>query len=145
MTVPRHAVVQELISLMNKDRAAHHAAPLSLDSVQSQCSLQHAKHMAAQDFISHDQFPSDLCTPHALAGENVGVASGDPLAGAAQLDALMMAEGPCPRAGCPGNQFEQHGHYLNIINKRYTRVGIGVYVSGGSVWITEDFTDGKSQ
>jgi hypothetical protein len=99
--------------------------------------------MAAQDFISHDDFPSDICTAHVWAGENVGVAPGDPLAGAAELHQMMMAEGPCPDAGCPGGEFEQHGHYLNLVNKRYSRVGIGVYVSGGQVWITEDFTGGK--
>jgi uncharacterized protein YkwD len=137
------AVVRELIGLINKDRAAHHAGPLALDGAQSRCSLRHTKHMAAQDYISHDDFPSDICTAHVWAGENVGVAPGDPVAGAAELEQMMMAEGPCPDSGCPKGEFEQHGHYLNLINKRYTRVGIGVYVSGGQVWITEDFTGGK--
>lgn len=99
--------------------------------------------MAAQDFISHDDFPSDVCTPHAWAGENVGVVGGNPLTGAAALEQEMMAEGPCPHAGCPYGEFEQHGHYINLISRRFTRVGIGVYFSGGEVWITEDFTDGR--
>jgi uncharacterized protein YkwD len=137
------AVVQELIGLINKDRAAHHRKPLTLDSAQSQCSLRHTKHMAAQDFISHDDFPSDVCTPHVWVGENVGVAPGDPVSGAAELEQMMMAEGPCPDAGCPHGEFEQHGHYLNLTSKRFTRVGIGAYISGGQVWITEDFTGGK--
>lgn len=137
------AVVQELFGLINRDRAAHHRKPLALDSVQSQCSLRHTKHMAAQDFISHDDFPSDICTPHLWIGENVGVAPGDALSGAALLEQMMMGEGPCPDAGCPGGEFEQHGHYLNLISKRFTRVGIGAYISGGQVWITEDFTGGK--
>ncbi len=138
------AVVYELMKLINKHRAAHHVAPLTLDRAQSTCSMRHAKHMAAQDFISHDDFPSDVCTPHAWAGENVGEAAGNPLTGAAALDRDMMAEGPCPDVGCPNGEFEQHGHYLNLINRRYTRVGIGVCISRGQVWISEDFTDGRN-
>jgi uncharacterized protein YkwD len=140
----RSQVRNELITLINQDRAAHHAAPLALDAAQSKCSLKHAEHMAAQDYISHDDFPSDVCTPHVYTGENVGMEPGDPMAGAAELDRLMMAEGPCPHKGCPGGEFEQHGHYLNIISRRYTRVGIGVYIARGDVWITEDFTDGRT-
>jgi uncharacterized protein YkwD len=143
-TPTARAVVHKLIRLINKDRAAHHVGPLVLDRVQSTCSLRHAKHMAAQDFISHDDFPSDVCTPHVYAGENVGEAGGNPLAGATALHQEMMAEGPCPDAGCPNGEFEQHGHYLNLINRRYTRVGIGVCISRGQIWVTEDFTDGHN-
>lgn len=137
------SVAHKLIALINADRAAHHAAPLVLDRLQSRCSLKHARHMASRNVLSHDQFPSDICTPHTWAGENVGVAPGDPVAGAEALERSMMAEGPCPDRGCPDGEFEQHGHYLNLISRKYTRIGIGVYIADGSVWIAEDFTDGK--
>ena len=101
--------------------------------------------MATQGTISHDQFPADICTPHEYMAENVGMATGDPIAAVAEINTLMMNEGPCPQKGCPGMEIEQHGHYVNLMSAQYTRIGIGVYVaSNGSVWLTEDFTDGKS-
>jgi hypothetical protein len=52
---------------------------------------------------------------------------------------MMMNEGPCPHKGCPKGELAAHGHYLNLINPTFTRVGIGLTVQGSSVWLTEDF------
>jgi uncharacterized protein YkwD len=96
--------------------------------------------MAKLGYISHDQFPHDVCTAYTRVGENVGVGSGQVGPALQMLEAMMMAEGPCPHRGCPGTEFQMHGHYLNLVDSRYTRIGIGVYVQNGSVWLTEDFT-----
>jgi uncharacterized protein YkwD len=113
---------------------------LVLDFHQSVCSLKHSRHMASEGFISHDQFPADLCSTYALAGENVGEAPGDPDTAVLVLHRLMMKEGPCPHRTCTTRDLAAHGHYLNLINPSYRRVGIGVYVRAGTTWLTEDFT-----
>jgi hypothetical protein len=96
--------------------------------------------MATLNSLSHDQFPADVCIPHAAAGENVGVASGADVTTLIQIHRLMMAEGPCPDAGCPDFEFANHGHYVNLMSPSFKRIGIGVAVSNGTTWLTEDFT-----
>ncbi len=96
--------------------------------------------MATMGAISHDQFPSDICVRHVLAGENVGFDYGDPTAAVLDLHRLMMAEGPCPRKRCTAAQAETHGHYLNLTNPSFKRVGIGIVLKGEYLWLTENFT-----
>ncbi|HLJ65814.1 MAG TPA: hypothetical protein VKX16_00465 [Chloroflexota bacterium] len=128
-----------LLALLNQDRARYHVGPLLLDEVQSdgtrRCigALGHSRHMAAQGQISHDDFPSDICGPHQLAGENVGVAQGwSEFFSLHRLDRMMMAEGS-PRPGCTGT------HACNIINPGFRTVGIGIVKIGSAFWLTEDF------
>src|SRR5947209_2307508 len=83
--------------------------PFTTDATLSRCSLSHSRHMAQEGYISHDQFPSDVCGPHSEAGENVGVVSLS-TNGALTLHRTMMDEGPCPNTGCPGAEHEAHGH-----------------------------------
>lgn len=130
-----------LLKAINKDRAAHHIAPLALSSTESKCSLKHSRHMASMQMLSHDQFPADICVPHLAASENVGVAMGDLATSLETIHHTMMAEGPCPHHACPGDEFHLHGHYVNLINSLYRHIGIGIYSQNGTVWLTEDFTD----
>lgn len=39
----------------------------------------------------------------------------------------------------PGADYAKHGHYINMTNTRYTKVGCGFHVDSGSVWINMDF------
>ena len=96
--------------------------------------------MAINRRISHDQFPADVCVPHIFAGENVGFDYESPTGAVVQLNELMMQEGPCKASTCSGVSYERHGHYLNLLNPRFRRVGIGLVVKNGGTWLTEDFT-----
>lgn len=135
------SVVAALLVAINKDRAKHHAAPLVLDPKQSACSRRHSLHMASLDALSHDQFPADVCIKHTWTAENVGTEDADQMTAAMGMHQAMMDEGPCPHRGCPNGEFEAHGHYVNLINPRYTHVGIGLAWTGTALWLTEDFTD----
>jgi len=134
-----HASVLSLLATINGDRAALRLAPLVLDSRQSRCSKQHSKHMAGMNAISHDQFPADICVNHQTSGENVGTAPANPADALLTLNQMMIAEGPCP-GSCSSSVWEQHAHYLNLMNAAFHHVGLGVYVQGGRTWLTEDFT-----
>jgi uncharacterized protein YkwD len=130
-----------LLAAINEGRAAHGLQALTFDRRQSKCSRDHSKHMALQGQISHDQFPADVCVPHTYAAENVGEDPQSSVGNAVlELHRLMMDEGPCATTGCTGTAYEQHGHYLNLVNPRYKRVGIGIVVTHGATWLTEDFT-----
>lgn len=39
----------------------------------------------------------------------------------------------------PGTDFSKHGHYINMTNKTYKKVGCGFSVKEGSIWINMDF------
>lgn len=116
-------------------------APLTLDMTQStgtsSCigAYGHSLHMAQVGFISHDQFPQDICGyGHTVfnGAENVGMdSSGDELHELHVIHDLMMTEPYSP--GCSGN------HVCNILSPYYTSVGIGIYYSGNTTWLTEDF------
>jgi len=130
-----------LLAAINEGRAAHGLSALSLDPRQSKCSRAHSMHMALQGQISHDQFPADICVPHTYVAENVGEdPQGSVSVAVLELQRLMMDEGPCATSACSGAQYEQHGHYMNLINPRYKHVGIGIVVRNGATWLTEDFT-----
>ena len=127
------AYQQQLLNLINGSRAGAGLSPLTLSAVQSagtaSCigSYGHSVHMAQVGQISHDQFPQDICIPWSAAGENVGEASGSESAAIQTLHQGMMNEGP------------SGGHYQNIMSTAFTTVGIGLYYSGNTLWLTEDF------
>jgi uncharacterized protein YkwD len=60
--------------------------------------------------------------------ENLGCPSGDPSRGAVATQLFFQSEKPY-----------NGGHYVNLMNAAYTRVGIGVWVHQGSVRIVTDF------
>ena len=95
--------------------------------------------MAQLGYISHDQFPADLCVRHTIAGENVGAAYGNPRDAIPFLHSTMLKEGPCIHQPCSLGEFAAHGHYTNLVNPQYTRLGIGIYSKNGITWLTEDF------
>lgn len=132
-------VAKQLLAVINADRAKLHVPSLVLDSQQSTCSKRHSVHMAVMGTIAHDQFPSDICVAHTIAGENVGYSGGDPLTAVMTLNTSMMNEGPCPDKPCPPSEFHEHGHYMNLVNPAYKHIGIGIVVRDTTVWLTEDF------
>lgn len=134
------AATKALVKAINADRAMRHVPALSLDKRQSACSLRHSAHMAAAGVISHDQFPADICVKYLSAGENVGQGVGDPTSAVLQLHRQMMAEGPCPHNPCTNAEFAVHGHYLNLVSRSFRHIGIGIVVTGNTVWLTENFT-----
>lgn len=127
---------------MNQERFQAGVQPLALDTVTSAgtntCigSIGHSKHMAAVGYISHDQFPADVCVRWSTVGENVGENySGNELTDLQTMHHEMMSE-THTAAYCKAYD----NHACNILNANYVQVGIGIYVSNGTTWLTEDFT-----
>jgi uncharacterized protein YkwD len=127
------AYEQQLLGLINASRASAGLRPYTFSSAQSSgnanCvgSYGHSVHMQQVGYISHDQFPQDICIPWSAAGENVGEASGTESQVIQTLHRQMMNEGP------------SGGHYQNIMSTQFTTIGIGLYYVNGVLWLTEDF------
>jgi uncharacterized protein YkwD len=60
--------------------------------------------------------------------ENLGCRSGDPYAAVLGSHLFFQSE-----------QSYNGGHYVNLMNAKYDRVGLGVWVSGGRVRLVVDF------
>ncbi len=110
-------------------------APLVYDaSIAAKVARPYAKYLAERGACDHflDGNPG---TRLARAGfrsyrwaENIGCPSGDPARGAIATELFFQSEKPY-----------NGGHYVNLMNAAYTRVGIGVWVHEGSVRIVSDF------
>jgi uncharacterized protein YkwD len=110
-------------------------APLKLDAgISSKVSRPYAKRLAISGDCSHfiggnpgDRLRAAGYTSYRWA-ENLGCRSGNPYA--AVLGSHLFFQSEKSYGG---------GHYVNMMNALYDRVGIGVWVSGGRVRLVIDF------
>lgn len=137
------------LDVINKYRAGMGIAALTLDkdlctfalAGSTELSSNHSPH---QHFIdagnSGTLWTSGFKT---TAGENQGdpngwpILNGDPtLNEMDQIDAIQLAmynEGP--------GTGEAHGHYMNMMNSAFTRLGVGLLEVSGHLYLTNDFSD----
>lgn len=126
---------------LNALRAAHGRAPLVADPGLAAFALA-ASQRLARDHAPHAHFVAAAARDPAfgrVSAENQGDPRGvpamdaDPVAsGKKQIDAIlgmMMAEG---RGG---------GHYENVLGPAHRRVGVGLVLVGGALFLTNDFSD----
>ncbi len=110
-------------------------APLRLDAgISSKVSRPYAKKLAVNNLCTHfsggnpgDRLRAAGYTSYRWA-ENLGCRSGNPYS--AVLGSHLFFQSEKSYSG---------GHYVNLMNAAYDRVGIGVWVSGGRVRLVIDF------
>ncbi len=110
-------------------------APLVIDSrISSQVTRPYAKLLATRGACTHflggnpgNRLARAGFTSYRWA-ENIGCRSGSP--SSAVLGSHLFFQSERPYSG---------GHYVNLMNSAYDRVGIGVWVSGGQVRLVVDF------
>jgi uncharacterized protein YkwD len=110
-------------------------APLFMDGgIQASVARPYAKMLAERNLCSHfiggnpgDRLRAAGYTSYRWA-ENLGCRSGDPYAAVLGSHLFFQSE-----------QSYSGGHYVNLMNAAYDRVGIGVWVSGGRVRLVVDF------
>lgn len=146
--------MQEVINLINQTRTVYSqqygvsepAVVLNLTQSMgtSSCagSLGHSQAMAQSGQIWHvnasypqASFPNNLCVRFSTAGENVGaIGTGNELQDLKTMHSEMMNE-PYSPSTCA--QYDDHA--CNIVNPNFRQAGVGIVVSGGQTWLTEDF------
>ncbi|HEY8201631.1 MAG TPA: CAP domain-containing protein [Actinomycetota bacterium] len=113
---------QQFIGLINRERALAGVSQLAPDTELTNVARQHSSDMAAQGDIAHNGLLDSLVSHvFRLLGENVGVGPSVEVLHAAFLDSFH--------------------HRENVIGP-FNKVGIGVTVTGSSIYVTELF--GKS-
>jgi uncharacterized protein YkwD len=116
-TLPR----DRMLSLTNQDRSEYHKARLALDSQLSRYARQHSERMADRGSLFHT---ADLAAKlkgrdWSIGGENVGY--GPTLA---NLERAFMGSTP---------------HRSNILRTAFDHAAVGVFKSGGRIWVTVIF------
>jgi uncharacterized protein YkwD len=140
---------QHNLDVVNMYRAMGNEPPLALDAQLSAFALAGSQELS-MDHVPHQHFvnASNAGTLwsngfRTQAGENQGdpngwrVLSSDPTSNEmSQIDQIqqsMYAEGP--------GTGQAHGHYNNIMNGQFARIGVGLLEVAGKLYLTNDFSD----
>jgi uncharacterized protein YkwD len=137
-TTTTAAFARSMLTLLNRERAAHRLRPLAMNSRLILSAHRHNLTMARTDTMSH-QLPGEAFFASRItragyrwqwAGENIGWNSMLTTSGILALERTMYNE------KAPNN-----GHRLNILSTRARQVGIDVYYDARhhKVWFTQDF------
>ncbi|AYG81887.1 ECF RNA polymerase sigma-E factor [Streptomyces hundungensis] len=122
------ADVQQVLDLVNSERAKAGCSALTTNSKLYEAALKHSENMAAQNFFDHTDpsgaGPGERITAAGYRwstyGENIARGQAD---AAAVMDSWMHSS----------------GHRANILNCAFKEIGIGVHHGSGGPWWTQDF------
>jgi len=119
---------QELLALLNRERATRGLQSLSLHSALSGVAARHARLMAKMEDAFH-------VSP-------AGTRPGERILSVPGLLVLSLAENVAKNATLPAahdSLMASPGHRKNILNPLFTHVGLAVIRSKGSVYVVENF------
>ncbi|MCR8986823.1 CAP domain-containing protein [Brevibacillus laterosporus] len=110
------AMVNEVVEIVNKERAKAGLKPLSIDTELSKMATDKAKDMADNNYFDHDSptfgSPFDMMDQYKIsyktAGENI-------------------AEGQRSAEEVMKDWMDSDGHRENIMNSSFTKIGVGYY------------------
>lgn len=107
------------ITDINHSRAARHLHPVAANSELNAVALKWAAAMAKRHALSHNPSLATVVHNWSCLAENVGMGQS-----VNQLHVAFMNSAP---------------HKANILNARYTQVGVGVVIVGHEMYVVEDF------
>ena len=113
------ADASQFVALTNQARAAQGLAPLSSDGTLAGIAASWSSHMAGAGTISHNPSLASQVSGWRMIGENVGMGP--------SVASIQQAFLNSP------------AHYHNIVTAAFSRVGVAVSYSGGTIFVTLDF------
>jgi len=123
---PKHADAatysdRYMASLINGARRAHGRAPLKFNDSLSKFARRHSSTMASADRLYHNPYLAQWLRNWSwrILGENVGVGDSVP-----SLHVAFM---------------NSRHHRDNILDRRFSSIGVGVVVRNGRTWVTVIF------
>lgn len=132
---PTSRATSFLLHLLNGNRAEYDLGKLVITPKLSALALSHSQDMADHGYFSHytpaGESPFDRMAQSSVhyrwAGENLGWALGGSLHSRLRSidDAMMLSP----------------DHRTNILMPSYHKIGIGMVIRRGAVYVTEDFTN----
>ena len=137
--------VQQVLALINRNRAAQGLAPYTLSSGLNASAAAHNSVMASGCGLSH-QCPGEAAfgdretaagVHWTSAGENIGEGGG-----VADTEAAKAASAVGLTQMMLNEKAPDDGHRKNILNSGYTRIGIAILRDAkGTLWLTQDFAN----
>ena len=139
---PSSTLVGYALNQVNAARAAYGLPPLVLSAALSAVANEHSWDMLTNDYFSHTSLDGrtkqDRLRNAGISfgwnGENICYSYN---AARSPTDVLNWCHAQFMSEPYPGYT----NHKANILSTHYTRIGIGIAVSGAKVYITWDFTD----
>jgi uncharacterized protein YkwD len=115
----------QFVTLINQLRQSKGLRPLGVDSRLVGVARNWSAHMASTNTLSHNpSFPNQAPSDWVKLGENVGYG---------------------PDVSTIHNAFvKSAAHYANLVDPNFNAVGVGIVVSGSTMWVTEDFENSPS-
>jgi len=132
-------IYADCVARVNQFRACACLPPLQRWMDGEACANQDASYDGMnQSMGAHAGFKAKICAAGSAQDECPGWRSNTQvISGCLQQ---MFNEGPPPMTPCTGTCYEQHGHFINMTNTRYTMVACGYYTaSSGQVWAVQNF------
>jgi uncharacterized protein YkwD len=124
---PEIAAAEEVLALVNEERALAGCRPLTLDAALTGLADGFSRDMAERGFFSHTD--PDGRTPWDRAAA----------AGISGLGGENIAQGQQTARAVMDSWMASEGHRANILNCDFTTLGIGVHMADGGPWWTQDF------
>jgi len=119
------AETTQYLSRLNAERVQHGMSPVSLRPDLTAIAQSWAEHMANTQLLAHNPNLTRTASNWEVLGENVGVGPT-----VDDIDAAFMSSPT---------------HRDNILEPRYTEVGIGSVDTSDRIWITVDFRDPRTR
>jgi hypothetical protein len=129
----------DCVARVNQFRACACLPPLTQWKDGEACATQDATYDAQhQADGAHAGFKANICSAGSAQDECPGWGTNTQvISGCLQQ---MFNEGPPPMNPCSGTCYQQHGHFINMTNTRYTSVACGFFTNtDGKIWAVQNF------
>ena len=130
---PTGSVAQQIVDLVNRERAAAGVGPVSLHPALTSAAQAHSNYQASVNTMTHS-------SANGASGGQRMAAAGYAWRAWAENIAAGQQDAASAMAAWMGST---EGHRENILNPRYTDMGVGLaYSANGTPYWTQDFASG---
>ena len=122
------SVVQQVVALVNKERAAAGCSPVTVNDALTRAAQKHSDAMAASGRLSHTGADGSTMASRVEAEGYDWSTLGENIAQGQRTPEEVMAD-----------WMSSPGHRENILNCSFKEIGVGVNMGSGGPWWTQDF------
>lgn len=109
---------QQMLDLINKERAVNGLEPLTFNAILNEVASEHSKEMIEMDYFSHDSYDGTYFSQRLTnAGYTVRYVAEN-----------IAMRYPPDLVSAHGDLMSSPGHRANILNPDYNEIGIGIWV-----------------
>ncbi|MBE1463491.1 CAP domain-containing protein [Kibdelosporangium phytohabitans] len=123
----RIQIENKVVSLVNAERAKRDLGRLRIDERLRRCARGHSADMAERDYFAH-QGPRGLSPLERMLAAGVEEPAGENIACGQETPAQVVHA-----------WMQSIPHRRNILHKDFGTIGVGLHVSGGVPWWTQNF------